>query len=653
MKIALVDAFFYEKQNKKADAPGMGLLSIGTILKNDGHSIDIISPNNLFSKGTLIKDSPIEENVNLLIDIIEEKKPDIVGFYSICNNYHISLKIAEKIKKRNKNIKIIFGGPQASATAQLSMKAFSFIDVIVIGEAEAMICDLVTRIENNLPLSEIPSIVYKEKGKVIENKEIDLIKDLDTLPFIDYSLIDNFDEIGGVEIDTGRGCPFSCHFCSTSPFWKKNFRMKSNERIINEIKDLYHNYNKKQFGFVHDNFMVENKRVVNFCNLMIESNLDISWVCSSRVDLLEEKTIKKMKEAGCKSIYAGIETGSPRMQKIINKNIDLEKAWENLRIIDKNNINFILSFIYNFPEETKKDLDKTLRFIINAWGFKNVTNIQLHNFYLGSSSKYQEKYFNSKKNILDVNEEEDSLLTSLELAKDFFAYGKEIYFDFMDIFPHFYKISNLSKKLGKDFLLFYHAIFKEIVVSYKNTVNNILDYYNSNPLDFYYAFKEFNPEFKEKDIDITFCNFIKEKGGKDKKWKVVQEQFKVELEEKKKILKELDKKELINKIESINKKTKENNIRVEGELLESPKSEFWIKEKNKKEKIVIYFNSGTLFIETFLKKKGFSKIGSKEIIVSDLKEGDSVNIVAQEKNKTMNCVRCEKITVLDELFLVV
>lgn len=653
MKIVFIDSFYISKE-KRLKCSGLGIISIGTILKNEGHDIDIIFPHNLFFKNELFEKDPIRKSIDSLVSIIEEKDPEVVGLYGICNTYHINLKIAEKIKKRNKNVKIIFGGPHATATAKLSMDAFPFIDIIVKGEAEAMIGDLVSAIEKKSSLCDIPAIVYRKDGKIVENEKIKLIDDLDQLPVPDYSLVDDFDKMSIVPIDPGRGCPFNCHFCSTSRFWKKKFRMKSVERLVDEIELLHKKHNKRIFSFLHDNFTFDKKIVIEFCDLLIEKELKIKWFCSARIDTLDKEMIFKMKKAGCHAIFTGVETGSPRMQRIINKNIDLEKAWENFKILDQVGINFNISLIYGFPEETEEDFNQTLRFLIKLFTLESMMRANLMYFRIMHGTKYYEKYFDESAKLLSVDEKKDPLLSSLIISKKSFLFGEKLFSDFREIFSHFYKVNNLFDDFGQSFDAFHHVLIRSLTRNYKKTLDKVLIFYEDSPIEFYRDLENFEPNFTGSKINNIFRNFMEQDRGDDRKWKEAQKQFEVELRKNKnKFLKSLGGRKTSKKIKDFNKRKKTEKgtyKRIDVVIEEIKNGKIKAKDTRKEEEKTLSFNSETLFIETYLLEEDFSE-KNKEVDFKKMRRGDEVTVFGNEKDGKLECLLVKKIIALDKLFI--
>jgi uncharacterized Fe-S cluster-containing radical SAM superfamily protein len=224
-----------------------------------------------------------------------------------------------------------------------------------------------------------------------------LIADLDTLPFVDYSFLPAKPQAvsrHGFYIDVGRGCPFGCTYCSTKSFWGRKFRLKSPQRIVEEIKRVYEEFGVTYFNFAHDMFTLNRASVVEVCRLIKQLDFPITWRCSARIDCIDNELIDLMADAGLKYIFIGIETCSVRMQKIVNKNLKLDKVLDILSHIREKGIKTITSFIYGFPEETEEDISQTLAMIGDILKIGGVT-VQTHlcTFLSGTemSIKYHDK----------------------------------------------------------------------------------------------------------------------------------------------------------------------------------------------------------------------------------------------------------------------
>lgn len=339
-------------------AESIGTIQLATILKQAGISCEIIQ---YFRIGDVNRFS---EFLDSAIRKVEERKPKILSFYSRCDTYHISLRIAEYVKAKWKDICIVFGGPQSDITAEATLRQIPWVDYVCCGEGENTVTPLFSSILRGTPDLSIPGLVYRMDGKIVKNPRPVLIEDLDALPMLDYSFLHFEEKVGTREkpfdIDVGRGCPFACTFCSTNSFWGRKFRLKSPQRIYEEIQYLHKQYGKTRFSFSHDMFTFNRKKVRETCALLKTLDFPIEWGCSARADCLDRELIDTMADAGMSGVYLGIETGSPRMQKLINKNLKVENIVELVAYMKEKGINTVASFIYGFPEETEEDISLTI-----------------------------------------------------------------------------------------------------------------------------------------------------------------------------------------------------------------------------------------------------------------------------------------------------
>ncbi|MBQ7416323.1 MAG: radical SAM protein [Oscillospiraceae bacterium] len=337
----------------------VGTLQLVSILENEGVSCDILQ---FFRIGDVSDFEGFMENA---MDLIQKAQPKIVSMYTRCDTYHINLKLAQRIKARWDDIYIVFGGPQSDITAEDTVSRIPYVDYVCCGEGETTIYPFFSSLLRKEPDLSVPGLVYRTNDTVVKNPRPEMIAELDGLPMIDYSKI----YMGGTPedqssirfpIDVGRGCPFGCTYCSTKAFWGRKYRMKSPRRIIEEIKLIHDQFGITKFKFSHDMFTLNRKIVIETCDRMRGLDFPVEWVCSARLDCLDRELIDIMADSGLFGIFIGIETGSPRMQKLINKNLKLDRVIEILSYLRDKGIAIKVSFIYGFPEETEDDLSQTM-----------------------------------------------------------------------------------------------------------------------------------------------------------------------------------------------------------------------------------------------------------------------------------------------------
>jgi radical SAM superfamily enzyme YgiQ (UPF0313 family) len=298
---------------------------------------------------------------------------DFFGFSTVCSSYPLTLRIAAEVKQAHPQAVVALGGPQASVVDISTMRAYPFVDLVVRGEAEQTLSSLVDALASNTSLAAIPGITFhrSEDGEIVRNPAAPLVSDLDALPFPAFHLFPDVHFCRHFPLELGRGCPFSCTFCSTNDFFRRSFRLKSPAHVIAEMRRIRQTYGINSFELVHDMFTVDRKRVVAFCEALLESKRKneedaFTWGCSARTDCVDEELIALMAQAGCRGIFFGIETGSKRMQKIIDKGLELYDSVERVRSCDKFKINTAVSLMAGFPDETMNDLRDTAAFFVDS-----------------------------------------------------------------------------------------------------------------------------------------------------------------------------------------------------------------------------------------------------------------------------------------------
>ena len=298
---------------------------------------------------------------------------DFFGFSTVCSSYPVTLRIAAEVKRAHPESVVVLGGPQASVVDIATLRAYPSIDLVVRGEAEQTLPALVDALAGHGALSAIPGITFRrnEDGEIVRNPASPLVADLDALPFPAFHLFPDVRFCRHFPLELGRGCPFSCTFCSTNDFFRRNFRLKSPAQMLADMRRIRQTYGINSFELVHDMFTVDRKRVVAFCEALLESKRKnpedaFIWGCSARTDCVDEELIELMSKAGCRGIFFGIETGSKRMQKIIDKGLELNDSAERVRSCDKFKINTAVSLMAGFPDETMTDLRDTAAFFVDS-----------------------------------------------------------------------------------------------------------------------------------------------------------------------------------------------------------------------------------------------------------------------------------------------
>ncbi len=359
----------------------MGLLSLA-VAAGSRALISIKDINKYInSKGRFLTDAFYDDSAGWLLS----DGPDLVAFMTDCDSYHHVVRICQALKSQNSNVLTLLGGVHASMVHREILENFPEIDFVLRGECELAFPDFVDCLGNASDLDTVGNLTYRSNGTVFSNQELPLIEDLDTLPFPDLSLIE-LSHDDGIWVEIGRGCPFQCSFCVTAPYWKRMHRIKSAERIIQELEMLVTTTGRKDFNFTHDLFTTNRVWVLDFCKKLVARNLKVTWTCSSRTDTIDVEQIHWLKCAGCRDIYFGIETGTDELQRNIDKNLDLDHAFNMITATIDTGINVTAGFIAGLPYETDVSLKGTLEMALKILKLPHTT-VHLFGFgpYRGSS----------------------------------------------------------------------------------------------------------------------------------------------------------------------------------------------------------------------------------------------------------------------------
>ncbi len=244
------------------------------------------------------------------------------------------------------------------------------VDVMLLGEPDNVFGAFMEAFIANSDISEVMGVAFKKEGKVIVNRGDGRIPHPEQLPMPAYELLQAdkyFEPLLSAPfglIQSARGCPYSCNFCVRS--FGKRLTYRTTEQIIEEILFLKKTFGIKSLRFIDDTFTVHTRRVVEICQKMVELNMDIDWTCLSRIDTLREEMLPWMKKAGCKRIYFGVESGSTKVLRYFNKEIDMEQALSVLSKCSAYGIETVGFFIIGAPVEEETDFKESVDFAINA-----------------------------------------------------------------------------------------------------------------------------------------------------------------------------------------------------------------------------------------------------------------------------------------------
>ncbi|MFA5903942.1 MAG: radical SAM protein [Desulfobacula sp.] len=352
LKILLVNPSCLDKRISGEDARivPIGLYYIGALLMENGFDTHILN---------LADDK--EDPVNVFKESITALKPDVIGFSVMNPNRWNAVDCAKAAKKINPKIAIVFGGPAPTFLFEHLFSACPEIDFIVKGEGEITFLELLNEMETGKKghFDGIQGLVLKKDGGLVETSPRPPIDNLDTL--VHPSKYFTFQHLA-----MSRGCPGSCTFCGSPKFWgNRTVRFHSADWFAHEIEALA-NKGVIHFYISDDTFTMDKPRVLEFCRLIAEKNLSITWNAISRVDYVDEDILLAMRKAGCIQISYGVESGSEKIRTALGKSMDRGKIISAFYLTKAHGILPRAYFIYGSPGETKDtirestDLIKTI-----------------------------------------------------------------------------------------------------------------------------------------------------------------------------------------------------------------------------------------------------------------------------------------------------
>lgn len=323
---------------------------------------------------TLIsKPHHLDDDTMSVREELDAFKPDIIGIRCLSIGKDVFHCIVRTIEEWNAKCFIIAGGPYATDDPDDALKS-GFTDCVVIGEGEITLNEIVSRIMNKTNWKDVPGIAFKQKETVVRTQPQILIANLDSLPMPDYTLID-FEKFSNkyltftskiskphANIMTTRGCPYRCAYCHN--ILGKKFRIRLPENVLSEIRFIHDTYGITDFQIIDDIFNLDMERAKRICDLIITSgmHLTFSFPNAIRGDRVDEGLIDKMALAGTKFISYAVETGSPRLQKLIQKNLNLDKVFKAIDYTTKVGIVTRGFFMIGFPTETETEVVQTIDF---------------------------------------------------------------------------------------------------------------------------------------------------------------------------------------------------------------------------------------------------------------------------------------------------
>jgi anaerobic magnesium-protoporphyrin IX monomethyl ester cyclase len=355
--VLLIYPFFKPRRDRSVFRfPPLGITYIAASLQKAGHVVRLIDCTFLDRQEALTQALHI--------------KTDVVGIYGMVSMADECVWFAQQLRSRCQLL--VAGGPLPTCDPEPFLKYF---DVVVRGEGEQTMQELLHAYEQGSGLADIDGIVYRSNGarpaagELITTPERKFTKELDQIPFPARTLLPNKSYIQygkkkyGFSITTvmsTRGCPFRCEFCSNVVFGG-SYRERSPQNVVDEIEDaLTLGYDR--ISFADDVFTMRRQRVINICREIRRRGLHFAWECLGRVDALDYPTAMEMKAAGCTRIFFGIESANAEILKLMDKKISTDEARLAAHAAHQAGLQVGAFFILCYPGDTDDSVLETLHF---------------------------------------------------------------------------------------------------------------------------------------------------------------------------------------------------------------------------------------------------------------------------------------------------
>jgi len=304
-----------------------------------------------------------------LVEDVLKRKPDVLAVSLVTPSVTSALKLLRIVRSERPQTKIILGNVHATYFHEELLRR-RLADAVVHGEGEETLCAALDAMESGMPLSSVRGISFEEDRMVKRTEARPLLDDLDALPFPAWDLFDikryqpllMLNSRRRVHIVlAGRGCPFRCSFCC-NPFGR-SYRVRSFQNIADEMEFFVRRFGVSHYVFLDGTFPISRRMGMEFCEAFMSRGLHkrVSWTGQCRIDLIEERMLRAMKEAGCVDIFFGIESGYDQGLVNLKKDFTMDIVREKMDVVRRSGIRSVGQFILGAPGETREDSLKTIQ----------------------------------------------------------------------------------------------------------------------------------------------------------------------------------------------------------------------------------------------------------------------------------------------------
>lgn len=347
------------KHRKYGHIPPIGIGYVAAIAEKYGHEVAIVDA---VSNGY---------DVTQCVEAIKKHQPDLIGMSVMTNVKDEASILASHLKRSIPGVPIVVGGTHAYYFFADILKEMPDVDFVLSGEIENSFGLFLTNLNDPSKWSEVGGLCYRNPDGSIEINEVpDIVKNIDDIPLPSWHLYDfslyealpfQSKDKSFFTLITSRGCVYGkCTFCYQAGRKKQVYRRHSPSRVVSEMKILHDRHNVTDITFWDDTFSSNIEWLKEFRDLLKKESLKIDWTCSTKVSLVTREKLMLMKEAGCWSIFFGIETGDKELLKSIDKGTTIEQARVALKLTNELGIESKCAYMLGLPGETPEKAKKTI-----------------------------------------------------------------------------------------------------------------------------------------------------------------------------------------------------------------------------------------------------------------------------------------------------
>ena len=343
-----------------SDQVNLGIVSLASYIDRIGYNVRIVDMN--FRK---------QDAHERLDEALSQLNPEVVGI-SIMTYFAFSevRALLRKLRTKTKS-RIVVGGASPSMFPDRMLSDNDEIDFLVVREGEETFAELLSVLSHGSDkFSDINGLAFRQGKGVHVNDKRSPIRDLDSLPMLNFSLVDLVTKYGfqyykGTYImATSRGCPYNCSFCLSNGLCDRRWRPFSAQRVVDEIKNAYRKYGLQRISFQDDNFIMRPQRVIEICRLIRDHGLNVNLHLEGgiRADRLTEESLRELCSSGLESGILAVESGSTKVFDMINKGETLQAVEKAIFMLKSANIDLQVFMILGLPGDTHQTFLESMKF---------------------------------------------------------------------------------------------------------------------------------------------------------------------------------------------------------------------------------------------------------------------------------------------------